>query len=161
MTTYTDDTMLILCAEEDQVHHFKLILDNFTAMTGLHINFNKSTFILNSVDRTRATWCQSWDARSPLSQTYMRLSLSTSKISDATLDTITVKAKCTVPGWRISLLSKVSRLTMAESVLMALAIYAISILPFPLTTLPKINWPRKGWWHMLGCLGAGLPIQGW
>uniref|UniRef100_A0A0A9EF20 Reverse transcriptase domain-containing protein n=1 Tax=Arundo donax TaxID=35708 RepID=A0A0A9EF20_ARUDO len=42
---YADDTLIVLRGELDQVPRLKVILDNFSSATGLHINFSKSTFL--------------------------------------------------------------------------------------------------------------------
>ena len=47
---YADDTLIILQAEHDQLQTLKSILLKFSAATGLHINFHKSTFAPIHVD---------------------------------------------------------------------------------------------------------------
>jgi hypothetical protein len=43
---YADDTLIVLKADSAQVANLKLLLQQFSAMTGLHINYEKSTFVL-------------------------------------------------------------------------------------------------------------------
>jgi len=46
---YADDTLLIVKADVDQLCLVKQILDSFSEMTGLKINFEKSTMVPMSV----------------------------------------------------------------------------------------------------------------
>jgi hypothetical protein len=91
---------------------------------------------------------------------YLGLALSTSKITATMLDAIAIKAERAVPGWRMSLLSKAGRLTLVESVLTAQSIYAMSVLPFPLMVLTKLDRPRKGlfWAGAPKCSGGACQV---
>lgn len=42
---YADDTLILLKGDLAAIQHLKSILDAFSAATGLHINFDKSTFV--------------------------------------------------------------------------------------------------------------------
>ena len=42
---YADDTLLVAKADPIQLLHLKTLLDRFSSSTGLHINFEKSTFV--------------------------------------------------------------------------------------------------------------------
>ncbi|KAF8725914.1 hypothetical protein HU200_020482 [Digitaria exilis] len=95
-----------------------------------------------------------------LPQTYLGLPLSTAKITTATLDAIAVKLEHAVPGWRTTLPNRAGRLTLVESVLTAEAIYAMSVLPFPLTALAKLDRPRKElfWAGATKCGGGACQV---
>lgn len=97
---YADDTLILLRAEVEQVCRLKSILDRFAAATGLHINFHKSTFVPICIgeEETTALAAHIGCPVSSFPQSDLGLPLSTSKVSVATLDAITVKVECSVPG---------------------------------------------------------------
>ena len=45
MVQYADDTIVILPAEPEQLHIFKELLDLFASITGLKVNYHKSSMI--------------------------------------------------------------------------------------------------------------------
>lgn len=80
---YADDTLFILKADENQLLALKDSLQAFSAATGLHINFEKSTFLPICVD-TDVTASLASIFGCPVSsfpQPYLGLPLSTTKLS--------------------------------------------------------------------------------
>jgi hypothetical protein len=47
---YTDDTTIIVLSSEDDICNLKVVLDSFSVVTGLKINYHKSTFAPIHVD---------------------------------------------------------------------------------------------------------------
>jgi len=52
---YTNDTLILIKGDVSSVRCPKRLLDDFTLVTGLYINFQKSTFIPLNIDGTDAT----------------------------------------------------------------------------------------------------------
>lgn len=51
---YTDDTLILIKGDLTGIACLKRILDSFSRATGLHINFQKSTFIPMNIDTAEA-----------------------------------------------------------------------------------------------------------
>jgi hypothetical protein len=55
---YAGDTILIMKADISEVLHLKSLLTTFTASTGLHVNFHKSSMVsINVPDSTMQSRC--------------------------------------------------------------------------------------------------------
>ena len=52
---YADDTIVILPAEPDQLHIFKELLDLFASITGLKVNYHKSSMIPTNLSSDEAS----------------------------------------------------------------------------------------------------------
>jgi hypothetical protein len=52
---YADDTLMIMPADNNQLIHLKNILQIFSASTGLHVNYHKTTLVPINIDNARAT----------------------------------------------------------------------------------------------------------
>ena len=52
---YADDTLLVIKADTVQLQHLKALLDHFSSFTGLHINFEKSTFVPIGIELSLAS----------------------------------------------------------------------------------------------------------
>jgi hypothetical protein len=52
---YADDTLMIMPADIVQLVHLKEILQIFSASTGLHVNYHKTTLVPINIDNARAT----------------------------------------------------------------------------------------------------------
>lgn len=82
MLQYADDTLIIMEACPTQLSHLKAVLKRFSAVTGLHINFEKSTLVIIHVEQGLAA-ALSTVLGCPISsfpQAYLGLPLSTSKL---------------------------------------------------------------------------------
>jgi hypothetical protein len=79
---YADGTLIILKADENQLLASKKTLQTFSAATGLHINFEKSTFLPICVDSDHACHLASIleCPASSFPQPYLGLPLSTTKL---------------------------------------------------------------------------------
>lgn len=111
---YADDTMIIVQADEIQLTRLKEILHSFSTATGLHINYEKSTFLPIHVDDDRASALASafGCSVSTVPQPYLGLPLSNLKLhlSDF-LPTICRHDKY-LSGWKGPLLNQMARTTL-------------------------------------------------
>lgn len=78
------------------------------------------------------------------------------------LDSLVVKAERAILGWRTGLLSQGGWLTLAEVVLMAQAIYAMSAAPLPPHHAGTPQSPRRGlFWSEAPKCGGGACLVAW
>ncbi|XP_071681189.1 uncharacterized protein [Lolium perenne] len=104
---YADDTLIILRAEEGEVHRLRGILDSFSLATGLAINFHKSTVVPMHVDESVMTVVRGVLDCSVegFPQTYLGLPLSADKLKLAAFAPLIAKVNKYLSGWRALLLS--------------------------------------------------------
>jgi hypothetical protein len=79
---YADDILVVLRVDQRGTTALKLILDQFAAITGLHINYAKSTMVPIHMDETLATKCVQAIGckRDSFPQPYLGLPLSSHKL---------------------------------------------------------------------------------
>ena len=138
---YADDTLIILQASLEQLTHLKTILLEFSAATGLQINFHKSTFAPIHVDDALASSMAAVLGCPVASfpQSYLGLPLSTHKLNLSAFFFIIDKVDRRLAGWRGLLLSLAGRAILVRAVLRALPLYAMSALLLPLGTIQAID----------------------
>jgi hypothetical protein len=118
--------------------------DDFTASTGLAINFHKSTFIPIHIEAGEAA-ALSYILECPIAsfpKSYLGLSLSCKKLPPAALDCLVVRVERYILGWRVHLLNKGGHLT--NIVLMAQLTYAAVAIRFPKMVVDRIDKPCHG-----------------
>ncbi|KAL6592140.1 hypothetical protein ACP70R_049592 [Stipagrostis hirtigluma subsp. patula] len=137
-------------------------LDFSSDMTGLQINFHKSIFVpLQVQDNEVAATAQVLGCEiSSFSQTDLKLPLSVCEAHVSILGDITIRVERCILGWCTSFLSSAARLTLAEVILSAVPIYAMSVLLIPKRILGKIDGPRKGifWKRVAKCNGETVRL---
>jgi exonuclease III len=159
---YADDTLLLLRATPDQLLRAKTLLDTFSRATGLEINFQKSAFVPICVPEGRADELAALVGCAPAEfpQTYLGLPLTARKLRVQDLQHLVVKVEKRAPGWKSSLLNLGSRLTLTDAVLSALPSFAMSVIPLPVTTIDRMNRPRRGmlWKGKAACSGGDCQV---
>lgn len=122
---YANDTLLVVRADHGQLSHLKVLLDCFSSLTGLHINFDKNTFVPIGLTPDLATdlaqifGCQV----SPFPQTYLGLPLNTTKLRFADHHPLIAAVDSYIPGWCGKLLTPSGRTVLANVVLEARAAF--------------------------------------
>lgn len=159
---YADDTLLILRADRGQLTLLRDILDSFSLATGLEINYHKSTFVPIQVAPDRAAELASvlGCPTASFPQTYLGLPLSDSKLPASALEYLATTVSNRIPSWRTSLIPIGGRVTLASSVLSALPMFAMSVLPLSKGTLTKIDRPRRAlvWAAAAECSGGDCQV---
>jgi hypothetical protein len=142
---YADDTWLVVKASHDQLLHLKLLLDSFSSFTGLHINFDKSTFVpigLSSElasSMTQIFGCQV----SSFPKTYLGLPLNSSKLRLADQQPLVSAVGSYIPGWCGKLLTPSGRTILANAMLEARAVYAMCSTLLLKGTIESIDAKRR------------------
>lgn len=109
------------------------ILDNFSAATGLHINYGKSTLVLMHTTDDLASQCAIM-LGCPISsfpQTYLGLPLSCDKLRLSAFTPLISKSDKYLSGWQAMLLNPMGRAVLVNSVLDSQLSYAMATLLLP------------------------------
>ena len=142
---YADDTLILMRGDVPSMTFLKSLLDDFSAATGLEINFHKSTFVplhINSetvVAMAAVLGC----AVSSFPQTYLGLPLSPHKLKVADYHPLIASFDRYLSGWKARLLSTGGRLTLVNAVLGSLPVYYMSSLLLPKTVIEAIDARRR------------------
>ena len=142
---YADDTLIITKGDAASMRALKSILDDFSAATGLTINFHKSTFVpmhvatAESDDMASILGC----AVSSFPQTYLGLPLSPHKLRVADYKLLIDSFDRYLSGWKAKLLSTGGRLVLVNAVLGGLAIHFMSSHLLPKTVIEKLDARRR------------------
>jgi hypothetical protein len=101
MLQYVDDTLLILHGSPQQATLAKALLEAFPMFTGLHINYQKSTFFpLHMTEHDSLSIANILGCNiTSLSCTYFGLPLSMQKISRLNLQPVIYRIGNRLPGW--------------------------------------------------------------
>lgn len=146
---YVDDTFILLKGDLPSVIAPKTILENFSAATGLAINFHKSTFVpLNLPGNVAATMASVLGCVvSSFPQTYLGLPLSPHKIRVADYQPLISKFDKFLASWKARLLSTGGRLILVNAVW-----------PFTICRLPSS--PKRFWtsWTLTSAPSCG-PVR--
>lgn len=130
---YADDSIFLAQADHTSILTLKLTLKIFSKISGLGINFTKSSFVplnLNphQINVTRTILgCQP----TTLPITYLGLPLTITKPNKHLFIPLIQKMEKRLQGWRGKLLSKGGRMQLVASVLSALPIYYMAAFKLP------------------------------
>lgn len=141
MLQYADDTLVILQACPTQLDELKSVLQHFSAITGLHINFYKSTFVPMDVEEQAAAQmaCSLGCKIESFPQTYLGLPLSASKLKLADMQPLIYRHDRYLSGWAGWLLNRKGRTALIKSTSSALPIYAMCAVSLPKGTLDTLE----------------------
>lgn len=145
---YSDDTLLVLWAEINDVRHLKLCLDQFAQATGLKINFHKRTvapMLPASLVETMVAALQCQQGSFP--QTYLGLPLSNTKLRLSAFAPLIAKDKY-LAGWKANLLSLAGRVVLINAVLDGLPTYAMGALFLPVGVKEALDANRRAFLGM-------------
>ena len=138
---YADDTLIICKANSTAAQNLISTLQVFSASTGLHINFDKSTFVPIHVEHDLATLSASilGCSISSFPQTYLGLPLSSHKLNLSAFHPIIAKEDKKLAGWRGKLLSIDGRAVLVRASLRSLLTHAMSTLLLPSGTIKAFD----------------------
>lgn len=142
---YADDTLILLRAASADVQCLKTTLDHFSAATGLHINYNKSTLVPMHVPEEdlpgylATLGC----VREGFPQTYLGLPLSHEKLRLSAFVPLISKFDRHLTGWQSRFLNHIGRTALVNSVLDSLPTYAMSAVPLLQGTIDSMDKIRR------------------
>jgi len=160
---YADDTLILLRGELADVQHLKHILYQFSAATGLLINYHKSTAApLHMEEQTIPQCIAVLGCRQEcFPQTYLGLPLSCDKLKISAFDPYICKTDRYLAGWQASFLNPMGRTVLINAVLDGQLSYIMMAVSLPPGVIAKIDkrrrsflWTGKGEAHGSNCLIA-------
>ena len=141
---YVDDTILVLPADQAQAETIKRILQDYASSIGLHINFHKSTLMTvnTAVDATERLAEVFGCKVGEMPFTYLGMPMGTAKptVSDLMPLVASVERRLSTAA---SLLDLGSKLTLVNSVVTSLAIYAMCSIRLPPKILEHLDKLRR------------------
>ena len=138
---YTDDTLLFLKHNYQQVVNFKWLLTCFENLSGMKINYHKSDLLTLGLDEdennslARLFCCNIGSF--PIK--YLGVPLHFSKLRREDIQPVVDKLINRIAGWRGKLLSTAGKLTLLKSCLASIPIYLLSVIKFPKWAIENIN----------------------
>ena len=149
---YADDTLLFLNADKDQLGALKSVLHSFSQVTGLHINFHKSSmYPINVSDQDASDLAAYFGCKlGNMPFTYLGLLVGTTrpKIMDLLPLVDCMERRLTASSW---LLPQGSRLQLVNSVISSLPIFFLCSLSIPQGILKQLERIQRQclWRHSL------------
>ena len=142
---YADDTLILLRGELGEVTQLKMLLDQFSAATGLRINYHKSTAVSMHMKAEDIPGCIAvlGCRQEGFPQTYLGLPLSCEKLRLSAFDPYISKADRYLAGWQASLLNPMGRTVLINAVLDGQLSYVMSALPLPPGVVCQVDKRRR------------------
>lgn len=148
---YADDTAIIASGDIFSLILFKITLRLFSAMSGLQVNYSKSTYIPLNVAPEDFLWtdalmgCQ----KTNFPITYLGMPLTIKKLTKQLYIPLIEKFEGRLQGWQSKLLSRGGRLLLAQTVLSSIPVYYMICFLLPKWVISKIDRARRRflWGH--------------
>jgi hypothetical protein len=141
-----------------------MLLDQFSAATGLNINFDKSTAVRMNItndvlpDCLHVLGCR----QQGFPQTYLGLPLSCSKLKLSELDPYIAKTDRYLAGWQASVLNLMGRTVLISAVLDGQLSYIMSVVPLPPGAITKFDKRCRGFlWTCDNNANGGNYLVAW
>ncbi|GKV40773.1 hypothetical protein SLEP1_g48376 [Rubroshorea leprosula] len=157
---FADDTILFGEANEQNIKAAKSIMRTFELVSGLKINYNKSTLIGINVDTEEinhfACFLHCKPGKLPLM--YLGMPVGASLRRKSTWSTLVAKFERKLTGWNNRFLSMGGRIVCINSVLSSLPVFLMSAYLIPMGVIKRIDSIRRaflwgGWRDTIGPAG--------
>lgn len=142
---YADDTTVISRADITSLITFKLILRLFTKVSGLQVNFGKSTFVLMNLQPNDCQWVTAVMGCTPTNFpiTYLGMPLTIRAPTKDLFLPLVEKIERRLQGWQSKLLSRGGRLQLIQSVVSTIPIYHMICFKLPKWVILRIDKARR------------------
>lgn len=160
---YADDMVFIASATKSAIVSLKIILRLFTAISGLTINFDKSSWILINISQSQIPMITAilGCSLSSFPINYLGLPLTLKRPSKSLFMPLIVKLELRLAGWKSRLLSRGGRLQLMNSVLNSIPIYFMSSFLLPKWVINRLDKIRRGFlWGKIGNK-RGISLINW
>lgn len=146
VSIYADDAVLFFSPKLNDLEVIKTVLNLFANASGLSVNLQKSSITCIRCDEDVATMVANHFrcTRKDFPITYLGLPLTTGRLRRADILPLIDKYSSKLKGWKPRFLYTSGRLTLTRSVLMALPLHLLSVLPLPQWALDIINRRCRG-----------------
>jgi hypothetical protein len=142
---YADDTLIVLRGDLEGAVALKNILVLFAGISGLHINYGKSTLVPIHMESALIEECVQvlGCRRDSFPQPYLGLPLSIHKLSLSAFTPYIQKSDRYLITWQAHLLNLMGRTVMVNSVLDAQLVYLMSSLQVPPSVIEQLDKKRR------------------
>ncbi|XP_016204098.1 uncharacterized protein LOC107644684 [Arachis ipaensis] len=146
---FADDTILFCPPEDETIKNYKRLLRCFELMSGLSINFEKSSLIpINCDEQWVRRMCHVLGCKQEsLPVKYLGISLGANPRLVKTWKPIIDKVEEKLSLWKAKVLNKAGKLVLIKSVLNSLPVYYLSLYKMPKAVAEKlISLQRRFFW---------------
>lgn len=161
---YADDTAIIASADISTLITFKLILRLFTSISGLQVNFAKSSFIPINTQEDDRNWITVvlGFSRTSFLINYLSMPLSIKRPSRASYLPLIEKIKGRLQGWQSRLLSRGGQMELVQTVLSTIPIYHMTCFLLPQWVIHRIDKVRRSFlWGKSSNRGRSISLCNW
>ncbi|KAJ3688101.1 hypothetical protein LUZ61_017265 [Rhynchospora tenuis] len=142
---YADDTLLFSTAQGSSIQVLNLLLNTFSAASGINLNLSKSSLVpfnlspasIASINSTLGVTV------TQLPLTYLGLPLTLSRPDRLAYQGIIDKLQRKLAGWKSALLSRAGRVILASAVLSTVPVYFMSVFKLPTWVIKAIDCIRR------------------
>ncbi|XP_016206133.1 uncharacterized protein LOC107646461 [Arachis ipaensis] len=137
---FADDTILFCPPDDETMQNYKRLLRWFELMSGLSINFDKSSLIpLNCEEQWVQRMCRLWGCKEDtLPVKYLRVPLGANPRLIKTRKPIIDKVEEKLNLWKAKVLNKAGKLVLIKSVMNSLSVYYLSLYKMPKAVAEKL-----------------------
>lgn len=147
---FADDTLILVPKDSRVVTNYFRILDVFTLLAGLQLNYSKSHIISwcsGAHEWAKSIACANGCGHDVCPISYLGLPLGANMNNCAAWKHVISKIEGKLSSWKVKLLSRAGRLTLIKSVLNNLPIYYMSMCKMPKAVAQKIvKLQRRFFW---------------
>ncbi|XP_016173488.1 uncharacterized protein LOC107615992 [Arachis ipaensis] len=142
---FADDTILFCPPEDETMKYYKRLLRWFELMSGLSINFEKSSLIpINCEEQRVRSMCRMWGCKEDaLPVKYLGVPLGANPRLVKTWMPIIDKVEEKLSLWKAKVLNKAKKLVLIKSVLNSLPVYYLSLYKMPKAVAEKLIFLQK------------------
>ena len=133
---FADDLMVLLKADKRNARRIKQLLDEFSVLSGLRINYAKSAIYFGGSTQHRA-WIYSHLGLNvgDLPTKYLGLPLLSKRLSASACAPLILAVTARLQSWKARLLSYAGRVELVKSVLSSMQVYCMSVFILPASVL--------------------------
>jgi reverse transcriptase-like protein/endonuclease/exonuclease/phosphatase family protein len=162
---FADDTLIFVPKNNNVITNYFRILDVFAIMSGLNLNYSKSSFISWSthdnewaIEMANSVGCD--HKICPVS--YLGLPLGDNMSKCSAWKPVLAKIEGKLATWKTKILSRAGRLTLIKSVLNSLPVYFMSMFKIPKSVAQKIvKLQRRFFWGKTAAENRITPSVKW
>lgn len=160
---YASDTILFIPAKREVILNFEHILDYYGLISGLTINYEKSTIIpLNCVDSFVEEFRNNLGCMVlSLTTCYLGIPLGANPRKVETWAPVIEKIKKKLSGWKSKLLSRTRRLILIKPVINNLPLYYLGLFKMPRCVVLKIISLQSNFFWDAKKAGTMMPLMKW
>lgn len=161
---YADDTAVVACSDISTLITFKLILRLFTSISGLQVNYSKSTYIPINISQEDLPWIHMviGFSKTNFPVTYLGMPLTIKRPGKALYLPLVEKIERRLDGWQSKLLSRGGRFELVQTVMSTIPIYYMTCFLLPKWVVDRIDKARRSFlWGRSGRQGRSISLCNW